>query len=60
MVHTDAENYEGIYFLSDEEVLDEMCIRDRYMVAKDSQAALRIRETLTLNVPCLLYTSRCV
>ena len=22
MVHTDAENYEGIYFLSDEEVLD--------------------------------------
>ena len=22
MVHTDAENYEGIYFLTDEEVLD--------------------------------------
>ena len=48
MVHTDAENYEGIYFLTDEEVLDAAA---RYRRWWDGRKYPRTMWT------CLLYTS---
>lgn len=49
MVHTDAENYEGIYFLTDEEVLDAAARYRRWWEGRKYPRTMWTIDPVTMN-----------